>query len=389
MEIVKVQILNEAGEPAGREYSYFTAEPLALGDIVQVPVTGRGEFPEDHMVKAQVVTINVSEESIAAFKDKVKVIPSGSKRPPTQDEDFIPDPEAEAYREALDKIPEPTVQREMFDEGEMTPDERAGLTETSQEPEDPPADLLHELATPPEEAKVAEEGLFDTTGDAVAYPSALNIIERKFGPPVPQELFKLYHQAAGLLEYAKNRVISTNADLKPATDDLAVILQCRKEMETRKAEMVGPMRAELDRFYQAFNDLMAPVLEAEKLTKSKVSEFEANQRLKAAEAKRIEDEKFRLAQEEAALNGTGEISVPLDTAQAPPPVPERTRTEMGTLSGRDNWKAKVIDFAALPDEYKVADMVTLNAKARSTKGQAVIPGVEFFNDRTYQVRTAG
>lgn len=395
MEIVKVKFLNDQGEATGRSYSYFTEDPLGLGEIVQVPVTGRGDLPSEHMVKSAVVEVNVPEAEIAAFRDRVKTIPSGSKRPPTQAADFIPATEVElppaetppvAQVASLFDTPpgadhgEPTTTREMEPEPgaeRFNPDDIMGRLEVDEAASAEAGTLVGDIAPNPD--FVPEPG--------PAWPDALVPIENKFGPPTASALYQLYSQAAGLLDYAKKRVIATNEDLKPATDDLAIILQCRKDMEARKAELVGPMRAELDRFYQAFNDLMAPVLEAEKLTKSKVAQFDIDQRRKAAEARRIEDEKNRLAREEAALNGTGEITVPLGTAEAPPPVPERTRTDMGTMYGRDNWKARVVDFAALPDEFKLADMSALNAKAKSSKGTAEIPGVEFYNDRIYQART--
>ncbi len=382
MEIVKVQILNDAGEPAGRAYSYFTAETLNLGDFVQVPVSNGGDFSTEHMVKAQVVAVNVAEDEIAAFRDRVKTIPSGSKRPPTQDKDFIPEPKVKPLFVTAETVSEAILQG--------PPQARLTLNEDAPEEAREAAAALEEITggqiKVEPEFPTEEEVSFETLEAATAdIPSALITIETQVGRPAP-ELLTLYLEAAGLLEFAKARVISTNADLKPATDDLAIILTCRKGMETRKGEIVRPLREKLDLVYQAFNDLMFPVLEAERLTKEKVKVFESDQARKAAEAARIEDEKFRLAQEEAALKG-GEITVPLETVEAPPPVPERTRTGMGTLSGRDNWKARVIDFAKLPDEFKIPDMAALHAKARSTKGTAVIPGVEFFNDRTFQVRT--
>lgn len=86
------------------------------------------------------------------------------------------------------------------------------------------------------------------------------------------------------------------------------------------------------------------------------------------------------------MNGTGEITVPLGTAVAPP-VAEHTRTELGTLGGRVTWKARVLDFKLLPDEYKLPNERLLNSLAASTKGTRQVPGVEFYTDRTATIRT--
>ena len=220
---------------------------------------------------------------------------------------------------------------------------------------------------------------------AAAPPAALVTIETQVGKPTT-ELFQLYQQAASLYQFAKTRIIAKNEDLKPVTNDLAIIATCKKAMSARKTEFVGPMKAKLDLVNKAFADLMFPVEEADRLTRAKVSAFDNEQRQKAAAAARIDAEKERLAREEAALN-EGVITVNTEPTVAPPPVPEHTRTDMGTLGGRDNWKARVLDFKILPDEYKLPNESLLNSFARTNKGQRPIPGVEFYNDRSVTMRT--
>lgn len=64
--IIKARFLRD-GEPYGREYSYLTKEPVAVGDVVQAE-TQRGTA--DLVVTA----LNVPEEEVEAFKDKLKYI---------------------------------------------------------------------------------------------------------------------------------------------------------------------------------------------------------------------------------------------------------------------------------------------------------------------------
>ena len=338
--IVKVQYYSDTkGTAGGRDYSYFTAEPLGLGEIVQVPVGG------GRLIKAVVTAIDVPESEIEAFRDKVKTIPAGSVYPGAQ----VPPKEPAAAE------PEP-AQKEFTGVplGE-------GVVATSSEGDWPAI-------------------------NAAAKPAALVTIETQVGKPAP-ELLPLYLEAASLHRVAKDRVIATNEDLKPATNDLAIIATCKKAMFARKTELVGPLKAKLDLVNKAFDDIMFPVIEADRLTRGQVTTFDNEQRRKAAEAKRIEDEKFRLAQDEMKLKG--EHTQELGTAVAPPPVPEHTRTDLGTLGGRSNWKARVVDFALLPDEYKLPNESMLNSFARSTKGERPIPGVAFYDDRVVTMRTRG
>jgi len=333
VSIVKVRYMNKTtGGPEGREYSYFTAEPLGLDFHVKVPT-------QNGFVEAVVTATDVPESEIAAFRDRVKIIPAGS---------IMVRPAPDLFPE-LNQEPEPP-QEEGPSEGEH----------------------VEQLW---DEQKAAEQSV----------PPALVTIERQVGKPAP-ELLPLYLEAAGLLQFAKARVIAKNEDLKPATDDLAIIAKCKKGMFERKNEIVGPLKTRLDAINQAFDDLMFPVLEADRLTRLQVTEYDNKVRAQAAEAKRIEDEKFKLAQDEAALTGTGEHTQELGTAVAPPAVPAHTRTDMGTLGGRDNWKARVVDFKLLDDHWKIANESLLNAHARSTKGERPIPGVEFWNDRIVTVR---
>ena len=347
--IVKVRYYSETtGEASGREYSYFSIDPLALGDKVHVPV-------RDRIQKAIVTGIDVPESEIAAFRDQVKTIPAGSKLTFQTTEVELPAAETPPVAQVAT----------LFDQG-------------------PTADPHGDDYQAPPELAAAVDKVLEEEGVPVEKPAALVTIETQVGKPT-NDLFVRYQEAASLLQVAKKRVIATNEDLKPATDDLAIIATCKKAMFARKTELVGPLKAKLDLVNKAFDDIMYPVLEADRLTRGQVNDFGNEQRRKAAEAQRIEDEKLRLAREEETL--TGEHTVELGTAQAPPPVPERTRTDMGTLGGRANWKARVVDFALLPDEYKLPNESKLNAHARTTKGERPIPGVEFYDDHIVTMRT--
>lgn len=51
----------------GREYSYFTVIPLQIGDIVKAPTI-------NGVSNALVTSIDIPEEKIISFKDKLKTI---------------------------------------------------------------------------------------------------------------------------------------------------------------------------------------------------------------------------------------------------------------------------------------------------------------------------
>ena len=75
--IIKVRYYSETtGELSARDYTYYSVNPLKLGDIVKVPV-------RDTFGKGKVSAVDVPEAEIAAFKARVKTIPTGSIILPT------------------------------------------------------------------------------------------------------------------------------------------------------------------------------------------------------------------------------------------------------------------------------------------------------------------
>jgi hypothetical protein len=63
MKLIKVKYLKD-GNPSGRGYTYFSPEEVVVGDEVQINESAKGI----------VIEINVPEEEIESYKDKVKSI---------------------------------------------------------------------------------------------------------------------------------------------------------------------------------------------------------------------------------------------------------------------------------------------------------------------------
>ncbi len=61
--IIKVRFLKD-GKPAGMPYTYYSKDVVSIGDIVQINAQAKG----------LVVDIDIPEEDIKGFADKVKFI---------------------------------------------------------------------------------------------------------------------------------------------------------------------------------------------------------------------------------------------------------------------------------------------------------------------------
>ena len=72
MQLVKVKFLKD-GVPAGREYTYWSEIDLKPGDIVELPHS-RPQPDGTPYMRGEISKVDVPEEEIDAFRDKVKTI---------------------------------------------------------------------------------------------------------------------------------------------------------------------------------------------------------------------------------------------------------------------------------------------------------------------------
>jgi len=199
------------------------------------------------------------------------------------------------------------------------------------------------------------------------------------------EVRSFHEEALKLLKYAEDRIITRTEDLKPASDDLSIISKLKKAMEAKRKEYLDPLKAQSDAIRDTYNYLMAPVLEADKITRDKMLAFDTEQRRIRQEQERINALRLEAAQKEMELKG--ELSESVDLVEVVSEAPRQTTTDLGSSGLTDHWKYEVVDFTLLPDEYKVADSAMLNAVAKKHHDQKQIPGVRFYNEPIITQRT--
>lgn len=205
-------------------------------------------------------------------------------------------------------------------------------------------------------------------------------------PEANPEIIAFYNQALSLRQFAEVRVISTNEDLKPANDDLAIIARVKKGMEEKRKEYLKPFQDHVKETNDAYKALMNPIEQADRITRDKILAFRAEQEWKRREAEAIEAEKLALARREAELKG-GEITVDLTPIEKPELVPDRIRTELGSSGQRDNWKWELQDISLVPREYLVINAGILTPIVKASKGKINIPGIRIYNEPIIAVNT--
>ena len=207
----------------------------------------------------------------------------------------------------------------------------------------------------------------------------------KNNPREDLAIMALYDEANKLLEYAKNRVIATLDDTKAATNDLSLIAKLKKAMEAKRKDYLAPFQEHVKEVNDTYKLLMAPVEQADEVTRSKVTNFNREQERIKAEQEKINALRMEAAQKEAALNN-GEIKESIILVEVIQPV-KKVIADLASSGMRANWTYEVTDFAALPNEYKLPNTSMLNSLAKSIKDSRTIPGLRIYNDPTLAVRS--
>ncbi len=203
-------------------------------------------------------------------------------------------------------------------------------------------------------------------------------------PITDNEIALLVIESNAILAWAEQLVIVTPGDAKRTNDDMGAIKGIKARMRDKRAEYLDPITAAAKKVRVDFDEIMAPVDLADSTARTKIARYFADLEARRQEALRITQAASQLAVDTAAL---GEAAPPLviDTIDVPSEA-KAIRTDMATTGMRDNWKFEVVDFAALPDTYKMPDTSQLTAIARKHHDAKGVPGVRFYNEKTVVVR---
>lgn len=193
-----------------------------------------------------------------------------------------------------------------------------------------------------------------------------------------------YAEAVRLLDHAHCRVIATVDDVKVATDDLAFISKLRKVMENKRKSLLDPLKLQSEAIRDTYNYLMAPVLDADKITRNKMLAYDTEQRRIRQEQEEINRKRQEAAEAEMRLKG--ELSESVNLMEVAPEPAKSVSTDMGTAGMVDCWKYEILDLSAIPREYLVVDGAMLTAIAKRHHDQKPVPGVRFYNEPFIAVR---
>lgn len=200
----------------------------------------------------------------------------------------------------------------------------------------------------------------------------------KVNPESDVEVKSFYAESLKLQKYAEARVVATGEDYKLATDDLTIIRRLKRALEEKRKDYLAPFQDHIKEVNDAFKRLGEPILLADKFTSDKMLAFTVKQNLIRQAQEEINRKRMEAAQAEMKLKG--ELSETINLVEVLPEQQKTIRTDVGTVSQRDNWKYEVVDFSLLPDEYKEPNIALLTRVVKASKGQLKINGVRIYNE---------
>ncbi len=198
------------------------------------------------------------------------------------------------------------------------------------------------------------------------------------------EAHDCFLESERVLELAKSRVVTTLEESKLANDDLALISKLTKLMDGKQKALLAPHKVETDAIRGTYKYLMAPIIEANSITKSKMLAFDTKQRQIQQEQERINQQ--RLAAARAEMDLKGELSESVNLVEVKK-APERVKTELGTSFKTDRWKYRIVNLDLVPREWMIPAHDMLSSRATKNHDTMPVPGIEFYNDPYYKVRT--
>ncbi len=216
------------------------------------------------------------------------------------------------------------------------------------------------------------------------------------------ELTDVRQRAQLVRREAEALAVDSEASQAQAVTLLTKIASAQKDAEAKRAALVKPLNDHVKGINDLFRQVMAPVVEADRLLRQKLLAYRNDQARKAKEAadlaarqKAVADQ-IRLEAEAAKRRGDErqtavllnaavdqyDAAKQIRAAAAPPPA--TAKTDVGAVTVRKRWTFEVVNLADVPRDYLRLDEQKVTAVIRA--GVREIPGLRVFEVEEAAVR---
>ncbi len=189
------------------------------------------------------------------------------------------------------------------------------------------------------------------------------------------KLMDWWFEGQALKAYAEQRTLVTDIDLKPITDDQAIIASLKKDIDTLRKSLTDPLEQEKKAIIAAFRDIAEPLNQADTINRNKLTAYRVEQERQANEARKAEAIKTAVAMQ------AGEV---LESAPEIPAVVQHVSTGMGSVGFIKHYAFEIVDASLLPREYLQPDEKKIRA---AVNAELAIPGVRVWRDDRTRVTT--
>lgn len=177
-----------------------------------------------------------------------------------------------------------------------------------------------------------------------------------------------YERAATLLKEIKSSLKKLEEERKRITKPLDDAKKSVLELFRKPAETLESLEKEIK------STMVAYIEEQERIARERQEELQRLAELEAEKERKKIEKKLGEIKDEAKAN---ELKEKLNGIVPVAPLVAPSVQTPKNISYREKWSAVVIDFKALPDEYKIPNQQMLDKLAQSTKGTLNIPGVKW------------
>ena len=203
----------------------------------------------------------------------------------------------------------------------------------------------------------------------------------RIAPEHDNSVLQLVDRVNDLKRWADFRVIGSLEGILSAIDDLTLISNLKRALEEKRKEYVGPLNDYVKTINAVFKQISQPLEDADKITRDKILAYRREQediRQKLEEAVRLQAE--ALTQQAKAGLPVTEVA---PITPAPLPVPDKIYRDTGSLGTFKVRKWEVVNFAEVPDDYKVVDAARITKVIKA--GIPSIPGIRIWDEEALRV----
>jgi F0F1-type ATP synthase membrane subunit b/b' len=204
--------------------------------------------------------------------------------------------------------------------------------------------------------------------------------------------------AREVLLQAQAYIIENDDLYEMAAEDHKAVKTRYRAIEERRKKITGPLdeakRETMDLFRPALNFLLQAEQTLERAMLAYRRERERQRREAEAALRDVtakEAERLRRLAEQAEAKGKSERAEDLREQAAMLPAQQLALPAMPKVKGQSistRWKFRIVDEAALPRDYLMADLKKIGGVVDSCKDQTHIPGVEVFAEEIISARSA-